>query len=206
MKKTPIDLRREIAPEKVIGGKAFSTQTLVKLGIPCPASMVIPVSCFYEYAQGRDGTAVIHQQLRSFFSEFPEGQQFILRSSGLGEDSARFSFAGQFDSIVTGPDEKAFRRNLKKCWDSFWSARNEEYQIQSRVLLPGMGVLVQPYYEALYSGVFFTRDPLGKKKAMVVEYHAGAGEALVQGAVIPKRLWIKVENGRGFSFSPKTTL
>lgn len=198
-----IDLSRKTAPEKVVGGKAFSTQNLVRLGIPCPLSMAIPVACFNDYVLGRDGSARIHQELRLFFSSFPSGQKFILRSSGIGEDSARLSFAGQFDSIVTDSSEKAFRANLKKCWDSFWSARNEEYQIQRGVLLAGMGVLVQPYYEALYSGVFFTRDPLGKKEAMVVEYHAGAGEALVQGAVIPERLWIRAGGKNGYSFSPK---
>src|SRR5439155_17039996 len=118
----------------------------------------------------------------------------IVRSSALGEDSASASFAGQLDSIADVTSEDGLARALRRCWAARWSARVLAYERHRRRPLAGMGVIVQEQIRASLSGVMFTASP-GDEASMVVEYCAGAGEALVSGRVNPGRVTLDRASG-----------
>ena len=67
----------------------------------------------------------------------------IVRSSGVGEDSADASFAGQLDSIPDVVGLGLLCGALLRVWASQWSPRALSYQLSRRVALRGMGVIVQ---------------------------------------------------------------
>ena len=123
----------------------------------------------------------------------------IVRSSAIGEDSARASFAGQLDSLPDVSSPEALERALVACWASYWSERAMAYQLARGVRLAGMGVVVQELVRSRVSGVLFTAHPGGARPPRLerpelpelpeleVEYCAGRGEALVSGRLDPGR-------------------
>ncbi len=115
--------------------------------------------------------------------------RLIVRSSAVGEDSREDSFAGQLDSIPDVTGAGLLRRALVDVWASRWSQRALTYQLARGVSLEGMGVIVQRQVAASISGVLFTVSP-DSDSDMLVEYCAGAGEALVAGRENPGRLTI----------------
>lgn len=115
-----------------------------------------------------------------------------VRSSAVGEDGARASFAGQLDSYLNIDDSAALETAVKATWSSLFSLRVLLYARHHRLRLRQMGVIVQPQVDARLSGVLFTRDPSGRHpEAMLVEYCAGLGENVVAGRVTPARLHVQ---------------
>lgn len=112
-----------------------------------------------------------------------------VRSSAVGEDAPRASFAGQLDTVLDVRGAEHAERALKTCWASYWSARAMAYQRRRAAPLRGMAVILQRQVEAAVSGVLFTRpvDPAAPPERMVGEYAYGLGDALVSGRVDPGR-------------------
>ncbi|MEU4243746.1 phosphoenolpyruvate synthase [Actinoplanes sp. NPDC026619] len=109
-----------------------------------------------------------------------------VRSSGLEEDGAKHSFAGQFDTYlnVSGLDQVIDR--VKACWASAFSARSLHYRATNGLpaTAAGMGVLIQQMVRSDVSGVLFTADPVGGgRDRFVVSAVYGLGEGIVSGAV-----------------------
>ncbi|HEU5217510.1 MAG TPA: PEP/pyruvate-binding domain-containing protein, partial [Gemmatimonadales bacterium] len=127
----------------------------------------------------------LRAELVAAHERLPAGEPIIVRSSAVGEDSARASFAGQLDSFpgVRTPEE--LERAVRACWASYWSERALSYQLGRRVALAGMGVVLQRQVRARVSGVLFTRAPDGAGDALLGEYCYGLGEALVSGRIDP---------------------
>jgi phosphohistidine swiveling domain-containing protein len=114
-----------------------------------------------------------------------------VRSSAVGEDDARHSFAGQLDSVLNVDSDAGLEAAVKATWSSLFSLRVLLYARHKRVRVRRMGVIVQRQIDARWSGVLFTRDPGGlHADAMLAEYCAGLGEQVVSGRVTPDRLWI----------------
>lgn len=109
-----------------------------------------------------------------------------VRSSGVEEDRADHSFAGQFDTFfpVRGLDDVCL--HLKKCWASAYSDRSFAYRRQRGLRNDGIeiAVILQRLVHAEKSGVVFTVNPTsGDPDEMVISAVYGLGEALVSGAV-----------------------
>ncbi len=121
---------------------------------------------------------------------------FAVRSSAVGEDSARASFAGQLDSFLDIADEQALLEAVKRCWCSFYSARGLTYQRATGVRLAGMAVIIQTQIEGAVSGVAFTQSPQDSN-SLLMEYVEGGCEALVSGEVTPESLTISREHDGG---------
>ena len=134
---------------------------------------------------------VVNHALAERFATFGDGPVFV-RSSALGEDSAEASFAGQLDSIGDVAGLALARRALLRVWASQWSPRALSYQLSRQVKLRGMGVIVQRQIPSALSGVLFTRAP-GRHRYMLIEYCAGAGDALVSGRENPGRLLVTMD-------------
>jgi len=130
--------------------------------------------------------------IADIFKRLPGGRLLAARSSAVGEDGARASFAGQLDTVLGLHDIAGLERAVMTCWRSYWSERALFYRLARNASLDGMGVIVQRQVTARVSGVLFSCAPTGisgvNSNDMVIEYCAGLGDALVSGCVEPGRL------------------
>ncbi len=140
----------------------------------------------------------VREALNQLGTRFTPPKTLIVRSSALGEDGAMASFAGQLDSILN-VEVAELAPALLACWASYWSERVLFYQHARGVRLAGMGVIVQEQVDPLFAGVLFTANldlASGSADDLLVEYHPGHGEALVQGRVDPGRVVIARDSSR----------
>jgi pyruvate,water dikinase len=108
-----------------------------------------------------------------------------VRSSGLAEDSAGASFAGQFESYLNVKGEKELLEKVKTVWSSAFTARAISYRIRKGLAIEGdsIGVAVLAMVNARASGISFTVDPVtGDPTKIIIEANWGLGEGVVSGA------------------------
>lgn len=107
---------------------------------------------------------------------------YAVRSSGVAEDGADASFAGQYDSDLNVPAE-GLADAVARCWASADSARIRAYA-GGRVATGGLAVLIQRMVDADAAGVAFTADPVtGERDTILVSAVTGLGDRLVSGEV-----------------------
>jgi phosphohistidine swiveling domain-containing protein len=109
-----------------------------------------------------------------------------VRSSAVGEDSARLSFAGQYTTLLNVLGQDAVTEAVRSCWASAWSATALRYRLMNHLSLQGveMAVVIQTMVTAEKSGVLFTVNPAtGRDNELVISAAYGLGEAVVSGAV-----------------------
>lgn len=122
-----------------------------------------------------------------------------VRSSGIDEDGAQASHAGQYDTVlnVQGADELVDA--VRTCWASGLSTTVRSYRTsQGREGDSPLAVLVQSMVQADAAGVAFTANPVtGARDEILVSAVPGLGEKLVSGEVTPDE-WVirgeKVDN------------
>ena len=172
--------RVEIAPE--IPEVSSSVRSLV-LGSPLPAGV-------------REG-------ISGYWAGMLDHRGVIVRSSGIGEDSADASFAGLLDSFPDVTSEEELERALKACWASQWSDRSLFYQLARGRRLRGMGVVIQLQVRASISGVLFTQPPTSSETpgTLVGEFVYGPGETLVSGRLDPGRFAVSRRDLRCLRFT-----
>ena len=114
-----------------------------------------------------------------------------VRSSGVAEDSAEASFAGQFDTFLNVRGKKALIDNVKRCWASLFGTRVLTYRAKQGTVSGesgSIGVVVQKMVNPRSAGVCFTIDPVsGNRSKIVIEGNWGVGESIVKGIVSPDR-------------------
>ncbi len=192
------------------GEKATNLARLRRLGLPVPRGFAIAAPMLERFIEMTGLAAAPPDERQRLIGEAtipdalwqPVAEAWralaarcaIVRSSALGEDSDAASFAGQLDSIADVTGEDALARALLRCWGSRWSARVLAYERSRGRTLAGMGVVVQEQIRASISGVMFTAAPDAADR-MLIEYCAGAGEALVSGRVNPGRVAIDRTDG-----------
>lgn len=155
------------ASEDRFGGKAARLALAIRAGLPVPPGVVL--------AFDTEVTDEVLWQIR----EQVEGP-FAVRSSAVGEDGSRVSFAGQFLSLMNVSGEK-----LKDAIDKVRASADSEgvRAYQRRLGVEGrvrMGVIVQTFIPSDLSGVLFETE--GRLR---VEAAWGLGEAVVGGVVTP---------------------
>jgi len=110
-----------------------------------------------------------------------------VRSSATCEDTAEFSFAGMFESVLGVRGKAALSQAITHCWASTFGARVLYYRL-SRGMAAEMpvAVVVQRMIPSQKSGVMFTADPAtGAADQVVLEAAWGLGEVVVGGQVTP---------------------
>ncbi|MBI5444046.1 MAG: hypothetical protein HY900_22910 [Deltaproteobacteria bacterium] len=134
----------------------------------------------------------IRSELRSACASLLPGRPLIVRSSAVGEDSGRASFAGQLDSFADLGSPEAVEEALLGCWASCWSPRALHYQLSRGARIERMGVVVQEQVRSRAAGVLFTvsPEPSPDGPVMLGEYCLGHGEALVAGRIDPGRFTV----------------
>ncbi|MFW7380026.1 MAG: phosphoenolpyruvate synthase [Oligoflexus sp.] len=130
----------------------------------------------------------LEQALNDALKERDWHDSFLaVRSSGLDEDSAEHSFAGQFSSFLFQKGLAAVIRSLKLCWASAFSERALAYRLERGLNLDkiSMGVIIQKMVHADAAGVAFSRHPIRvmERDTVLISSVWGLGEGLVSGAL-----------------------
>ena len=169
--------------EQDFGGKASGLSKICFCGINVPTGFAVHKEAHKFYISKTQFPAELKNEL---IEKLPVlvGEKLIVRSSAIGEDADDFSFAGQLDSFVVENNLQSVTEGIAKCWESFKNKRAEVYQKISGNKLSEMGVVVQQFVEADYSGVLFTKSPKNKNHTYA-EYVLGGAEPLVSGKVTP---------------------
>lgn len=169
--------------EQDFGGKASGLSKINSFGLKVPFGYAVSKKAHEKYVSAKEFPAELETELLKILAEF-KGRELIVRSSAIGEDADDFSFAGQLDSFVVNNNPEAVIEGVKKCWDSINNKRVEAYAAISGNKLIEMGVVIQQFVEAEYSGVLFTQSPYNKNNTYV-EFVKGGAEPLVSGKVTP---------------------
>lgn len=110
-----------------------------------------------------------------------------VRSSGIDEDAAASSFAGQHDTILDVRGARAVTAAVLAVRESAWSERVRAYRAGQGIIGDArIAVLVQQLVAADVSIVAFSVDPVrGDRDRIVVNASWGLGESIVSGSVTP---------------------
>jgi pyruvate, water dikinase len=178
----PVELRLA-EDERIFGGKSVQLGASLRAGLPVPPGWALSVEFVAAIVSG-DIDAL--NTLKAFLGDKP--QPCAVRSSGVGEDAAIASFAGQhftelnrigFDEIVEA---------LHLVWDSGHSGGALAYREKLGITeTPRTAVVLQNMVFPECAGVMFTRHPVSGADEIHIEASWGLGEAIVEGLVVPDR-------------------
>lgn len=197
------------------GGKALNLARMAELGIPVPPWFCVSAEAFDVFVERYDLKAKLDprrhlDRLEDFAREVDalflehhlpdevereisaqlktmgiDDRFLAIRSSGIGEDSAGYSFAGQFSSFLYQKGAGMISEAVRRCWASGFSARAMSYRAEQGLQVTGIrvGVVIQVMVDAAVAGVVFSRDPVHPldRDHLVVDSVFGLGEGLVSG-------------------------
>jgi len=197
------------------GGKATNLALAARHRVSVPAWFCVTAEAFDQFVEEHDIGSVLRPgdnaqrldefatEIETLFARLPlpadveaeidgqldrgelRGQLLAVRSSGLDEDSAEHSFAGQFSSFLSQRGRAAVASAIRRCWASAFSRRAIAYRLEKGLGLARirMGVVVQLMIEPVAAGVAFSRNPVHvlDREHVVVESVFGLGEGLVNG-------------------------
>lgn len=191
--------------ETLAGGKATNMARMGQIGVPLPEWFCVSRSAFDHYVQKIDPALLktgkqediekaflnlsldenLKNEIERELKSLGENSTFAVRSSGIGEDSAENSFAGQFSSYLHQNDLTQVLTSLKRCWASAFTERSIAYRKERNISVQsfGMGVVIQRMISADVAGVGFSRDPIRPldRERMIISSVYGLGEGLVSG-------------------------
>jgi phosphohistidine swiveling domain-containing protein len=194
------------------GGKALNLARMARLGLPVPQFFCLSAHAFDLFVEHNnlrarlvpgDNIAEFAASVETLFlqSALPNAvaleieatmrelgvteQMLAVRSSGIDEDSAENSFAGQFSSFLFQKGIAAVIDSLKRCWASGFSERAISYRLERGIPITDIriGVVVQKMVNADAAGVAFSRNPIHPldRDHLLVSSVWGLGEGLVSG-------------------------
>lgn len=170
----------DAAATPAVGGKAVALGRLVAAGFDVPA--------FFAIAAGARPTKTA---LRKALAELGGGP-FAVRSSGLQEDGAAHSHAGQFESILNVA-AAAVPAAIARVAASGEAEGIAAYRAERGLGGAGdrPGVIVQRMVPASHAGVAFSADPVaGRRDRIVISATEGLGDRLVAGEVDGTSWWL----------------
>jgi phosphohistidine swiveling domain-containing protein len=166
-----------------VGSKAWALARLRRASLPVPDGFVL--------VTGSDLDPTAPTALASAYARL--GGPVAVRSSSTAEDLAGASFAGQYRTVLDVSGDEAVADAVRVCRESSGAA--DAYARAVGAAGAGaMAVLVQRFVEPRAAGVAFTRHPQDAG-AILIESHAGRGEALVSGQVTPDAYVLDRETG-----------
>jgi pyruvate, water dikinase len=121
-----------------------------------------------------------------------------VRSSGVFEDGADASFAGQYDTYLGLRSAEGVLEYVRKCWGSSYTARALDYRRRWGLTLSshGIAVGVMQLIDARSGGVTFTLNPVtGNRQEAMVEANWGFGQSVVSGVVSPDHFLVQRPDG-----------
>lgn len=190
--------RPTITDSSEVGGKAASLFRLLELGFQVPQFFVLTAAA-YRVGAGEHLDATSLAEVRAAVEMLGgDNHAYAVRSSGLAEDSADFSYAGVFDTVLDVRGVEQVIAAIERCWASHRSGIAAAYREKRGVTDDAaMAVVVQRMVRAQWAGVSFSADPLTQALSVaVINATQGLGEALVSGQVNPEEIRIDVATGK----------
>ena len=120
---------------------------------------------------------IVHPEDEPDFSYF-DSEFFAIRSNDAHEDGEKFSYAGQFLTVLNVPKE-GVKKAILSVVESYKN-RHYEKKLGIRSANNYSGVIIQEMVESEYSGVLFTANPKGILNDMVVVAGKGLGNKIVE--------------------------
>ncbi len=179
-----------------VGGKGAMLARLYQSGYPVPNGFILSSSCFNE--KGLLSTA--REELIKHYRQLIEKNsvsKVAVRSSGLSEDSATASFAGEFETVLNVSSEDELLNAVQIVFDSGKSDRAKAYaKAQNLPESHTMAVVVQQMLAPSVSGILFTTDPVsGDDNIMQGNVIKGLADQLVSGEVTGDVFTLQVLSG-----------
>ncbi len=165
--------------QSLAGGKGGTLARLFQAGYPVPDGFAILPGALAGDELAHEAWAEVQVHLRLIGSE-ANGTAVAVRSSALSEDSARASFAGEFETVLDVHTDEMIR-------EAIHAERVQAYsQAKGLDTIHELAVVVQRLVRADVSGVLFTADPVsGSHMRMMGNFVYGLGEELVSGEAEP---------------------
>lgn len=138
--------------------------------------------------EGLEIPTSLQKELRDKLEEtfgYLEGRKFAVRSSGVTEDTEKFSFAGIYDTKLNVEGFEEICKAIVECWLAYYSYTAIAARVRAEQFdgSPGMALIIQEMVPSELSGVAFTNSD---DNDVIVEYVEGLGEQLVSGVSTPK--------------------
>lgn len=203
-----------------LGNKGKFLLQMLKAGFPVPEGFILDSNVYDEFVDkngiknkilsylkelDKSNTAYISQKIVSLFENASisesvkkeiekysqKGILYAVRSSGKMEDTADYSFAGQYDTFLNVKRDDICKRVID-CYKSMFSDVILSYIADNNILVEnlGMSVVVQKMVDADISGICFTINPItGNDKEMLIEVSEGLGENIVSGKTAPQQYY-----------------
>lgn len=183
---------REVPPGEAAayGGKASGLVRLLQAGARVPEGFAVEAAV----RRPEEWPAEAKDAFFSRLGPLIATASVAVRSSALCEDSAERSFAGLFETVLGVRSQQEALDAAARCIGSGGSSRVLSYAGAGEPL--PVGLVVQRLVPAAKAGVCFTKDPLGKDRAVVIEAVEGLGDSLVSGRSEPER-WRAYRSGLG---------
>lgn len=191
---------------RLTGSKAATLSELRMAGFPVPDGVVLTVRAFEDVLAFLDDPS---EELVRSLPLLPSVETTLMgvvpalgngplavRSSGVAEDLAGASFAGQYETVLGVQGAEELVDAVRHCWASAFSERVSAYREQQAMTETApMAVLIQRQVAAEAAGVLFTADPMtGSRDVAVVDAVAGLGDRLMSGEADAER-WRITDGG-----------
>jgi phosphohistidine swiveling domain-containing protein len=176
-----------------VGVKAANLGAVMAAGFPVPDGVVLTADALGGAFSGLQDDAAVPPSLERWLTEGLERLgpgRVAVRSSGIAEDLADASYAGQYETVLGVEGLEAVAAAVRRCWASASAARVAAYERGRLAGPPRMAVLIQRLVPADAAGVAFTANPVsGARDEILVSAVRGLGDRLVAGEVTPDE-WI----------------
>ena len=131
-----------------------------------------------------------YERLSNCDESTPGKPAVAVRSSGINEDGAKLSFAGQYDTYLNVAEPSAVAEAIVRCWQSATADRVLAYGRANQIPVYNLdlAVLVQRFIAADVSAVAFSRGPIGfdrLRDRVIVNASWGLGDSTLGGKVNP---------------------
>lgn len=183
-----------------VGSKGHNLIRLHRGGFEVPDGFIITTKAMEQLlahnglldrARGGDPKGMKKRVLAATFPENLETQileafdalgcdRVAVRSSGLAEDLAERSFAGQYESVLDVWRDSLLEA-VRACLASAFYLLPKEYTKDLHEQGFGFAVIVQRMLSPQAAGVCFTREPTTGMNYVVIEASAGTGTSVVSG-------------------------
>lgn len=157
-----------------LGSKTITLAQCHQAGYTVPPFVALPVSLSHRLFSDQ----LFRRQIATQVQATLKSELYAVRSSGLTEDNAQHSLAGQFTTKT-----KVHTDNLA---DAILAVLTQAHTFLHGAL-DQFSLIIQEYIAADSAGVVFTRNPRGGRE-MIIEYAVGEGEHIVSGVIRPDQL------------------
>ena len=166
---------RSIVEKDKFGGKAHWLSWLQANGYNIPPALFLPIDFQNSSIDDPKFSEIVEAFLQENDNSF--SRIYAVRSSSVLEDDFYNSNAGVFTSKLRIKDIHQIIRSIPEI-------RGEEHHTKD-----GIGVIIQPYIEAAFSGVIFSTHPTKEtRNEIMVEYIEGNSEKLLDGSRVGKKI------------------